>query len=54
MHKFVSQTESALKKKKRRWAPKGRQVEDIHFNEVSKLFHGIIFKGMIKKLSKTL
>ncbi len=44
MDKFVSQTESSLKKKKRRWTPKGRQVEDKYLNEVSKLFSGLIFK----------
>ncbi len=44
MNKFVSQTETSLKKKKRRWTPKGRQVEDIYLDEVSKLFSGLIFK----------
>ena len=28
MNKFVSQTNTSLKKKKRRWKPKGRQVEN--------------------------
>ncbi len=44
MDKFVSQTETSLKKKKRRWTPKGRQVEDKYLDEVSKLFLGLIFK----------
>ncbi len=44
MDKFVSQTETSLKKKKRRWTPKGRQVEDKYLDEVSKLFTGLIFK----------
>ena len=44
MDKFVSQTETSLKKKKRRWTPKGRQVEDKYLDEVSKLFAGLIFK----------
>ena len=44
MDKFVSQTETSLKKKKRRWTPKGRQVEDKYLDEVSKLFSGLIFK----------
>ncbi len=44
MDKFVSQTETSLKKKKRRWTPKGRQVEDKYLDEVSKLFPGLIFK----------
>ena len=44
MDKFVSQTETSLKKKKRRWTPKGRQVEDKYLDEVSKLFSGSIFK----------
>jgi len=43
MDKFVSQTENSLKKKKRRWTPKGRQVEETYLNEVSKLFNGIEF-----------
>ena len=44
MDKFVSQTETSLKKKKRRWTPKGRQVEDKYLDVVSKLFSGLIFK----------
>ena len=44
MDKFISQTDSSLKKKKRRWMPKGRQVENIFYDEVSKLFYGINFK----------
>ncbi len=44
MDKFVSQTEISLKKKKRRWTPKGRQVEDKYLDEVSKLFSRLIFK----------
>ena len=44
MDKFVSQTETSLKKKKRRWSPKGRQVEDIYLDEVSKLFIATNFK----------
>ncbi len=44
MDKFVSQTETSLKKKKRRWTPKGRQVEDKYLDEISKLFSGLIFK----------
>ncbi len=44
MDKFVSQTETSLKKKKRRWTPKGRQVEDKYLDEVYKLFSGLIFK----------
>ena len=43
MDKFVSQTETSLKKKKRRWTPKGRQVEDIYFDQVFKLFEGKLF-----------
>ena len=44
MDKFFSQTETSLKKKKRRWTPKGRQVEDKYLDEVSKLFSGLIIK----------
>ncbi|MBL81289.1 MAG: NADH-quinone oxidoreductase subunit F [Rhodospirillaceae bacterium] len=44
MDKFVSQTETSLKKKKRRWLPKGRQVEDNYLNEVSNLFIGTQFR----------
>ena len=46
MDKFVSQTETSLKKKKRRWTPKGRQVEDKYLDEVSKLFSGLILSEM--------
>ena len=44
MDKFISQTDSSLKKKKRRWKPKGRQAENNYFEEVSNLFQGIKFK----------
>ena len=44
MDKFISQTDSSLKKKKRRWKPKGRQAENNYFEEVSNLFQGINYK----------
>ena len=44
MDKFISQTDSSLKKKKRRWKPKGRQVENSFYEEVSNLLSGIKFK----------
>ncbi len=44
MDKFVSQTETSLKKKKRRWSTKGRQLEDNYLEEVSKLFGKTDFK----------
>ncbi len=44
MDKFISQTDNSLKKKKRRWKPKGRQVENSFYEEVSNLLSGIKFK----------
>ena len=44
MDKFISQTNSSLKKKKRRWQPKGRQAENKFYDDVSNLFKGINFK----------
>ena len=44
MDKFISQTDSSLKKKKRRWKPKGRQVENSFYEDVSNLLRGIKFK----------
>ena len=44
MDKFISQTDSSLKKKKRRWKPKGRQVENKFYEEVSNLFKNTNFK----------
>ncbi len=44
MDKFVSQTDTSLKKKKRRWTPKGRQVEDNYLEQVSQLFTRSEFK----------
>ena len=44
MDKFISQTDSSLKKKKRRWKPKGRQVENSFYEQVSNLLRGIKFK----------
>ena len=34
MNKFLSQNKGALTKKKRRWKPKGRQVDDSSYNEI--------------------
>jgi len=44
MDKFISQTDSSLKKKKRRWQPKGRQPENNYYEDVSNLFQGINFR----------
>ena len=44
MDKFISQTHSSLKKKKRRWQPKGRQPENNYYEDVSNLFQGINFR----------
>ena len=44
MDKFISQTDSSLKKKKRRWKPKGRQPENNYYEDVSNLLKGINFK----------
>ena len=41
MDKFISQTDSSLKKKKRRWQPKGRQPENNYYEDVSNLLQGI-------------
>lgn len=38
MTKFLSQTNAALIKKKRRWQPKGRQVNEQSIQEITKLF----------------
>ena len=37
MSKFLSQTNSALVKKKRRWKPKGRQIDEKSFQEIKLL-----------------
>ncbi len=44
MDKFISQTDSSLKKKKRRWKPKGRQPQSQFYDDVSNLFKGTNFK----------
>ena len=44
MDKFISQTDSSLKKKKRRWQPKGRQLENNYYEDVSNLLQGINFR----------
>ena len=44
MDNFNSQTNKALKGKKKRWQPKGRQVEQKVFDEISALFNNIIIK----------
>ena len=37
MAKFISQTNTSLKKKKRRWSPKGRQSNPSAIDEVKKI-----------------
>ena len=44
MNKFIPQTDIALKKKKKRWTTKGRQVEDKYLEEIKKLFSNITIK----------
>jgi len=44
MNKFVYQTDQALKKKKKRWTTKGREVEDKYLFEIQDLFKDITFK----------
>ena len=41
MNKFLSQNKDALTKKKRRWKPKGRQVDDISYQEIVLLLANI-------------
>ena len=38
MNNFISQNKSAFKKKKKRWQPKGRQVENNILEEIQSLF----------------
>ena len=40
MNNFISQNKSAFKKKKKRWKPKGRQLEKEIFVEIQSLFVG--------------
>ena len=44
MKNFISQTNKVLKKKKKRWTTKGRQVEDKYLQEVHNLFSDITIK----------
>ena len=44
MENFNSQNNKALKGKKKRWRPKGRQVEEGVLNEISLLFKGTTIK----------
>ena len=44
MNNFIQQTDKALKKKKKRWTTKGRQVEEKYLAEVEKLFESISIK----------
>ena len=40
MNNFISQNKSALNKKKKRWEPKGRQIEIKALEEIQSLFVG--------------
>ena len=40
MPKFISQTNISLKKKKKRWTPKGRQSDQISLQEVKNIIDG--------------
>ena len=44
MKNFISQTNKVLKKKKKRWTTKGRQLEDKYLQEVHNLFSDIKIK----------
>ena len=44
MNNFIQQTDKALKKKKKRWTTKGRQVEEKYLAEVQQLFKNVIIK----------
>ena len=44
MNNFITQTDKALKKKKKRWTTKGRQLDEYCLEEVTKLFSGINLK----------
>ena len=44
MKNFNSQNENALKVKKKRWQPKGRQVEQKYLDEIEILFANINIK----------
>ena len=41
MNKFLSQNKDALVQKKRRWKPKGRQIDDNSYQEIISLLSGI-------------
>ena len=38
MNNFIQQTDKALKKKKKRWTTKGRQVEISYLEEIKNIF----------------
>ena len=40
MSNFISQNKSAFKKKKKRWKPKGRQINTFFYDEIQNLFKG--------------
>ena len=44
MDNFISQNKLALKHKKKRWKPKGRQVEQKILDEISEIFRDITLK----------
>ena len=44
MNKFIQQTDKALKKKKKRWTSKGRQVEDKYLVDLEKIFKDKVIK----------
>ena len=44
MNNFIQQTDKALKKKKKRWTSKGRQVEDKYLADLEKIFKDKVIK----------
>ena len=57
MDKFISQTDNSLKKKKRRWKPKGRQVENEIIDLIKKrstIYSKALYEVKCNNLSKNL
>ena len=50
MNNFISQNEKTFSKKKKRWKPKGRQIEYKFFNEIQSRFKGksIVIEELIE------
>ena len=54
MSKFISQTDLSLKRKKKRWTPKGRQSDSKSVEEINSVLLQLKFPVLLSIITKSL